>query len=105
MNTELWTAFLSGLKVEKGRLAFRHPEGKWYNEEALAGFLAPFVTEGRLIFRGEDGTEWGFHFDAKGGVNQIAVGVQPSVLRLMKENRVPRDLRTGENETFLSPMR
>ncbi len=45
--------------------------GVWKGEEELVRFLAPYVNEGRLVFKCRDGTAWGYSFDGRGNVRRI----------------------------------
>ena len=42
--------------------------GKWYADKILAEILAPFVESGDIVYQGEDGERWGYHFDGTGRV-------------------------------------
>ena len=43
----------------------------WTGEEEFVRFVAPYVQEGRLVFKCRDGTAWGYWFDGRGNVKRI----------------------------------
>lgn len=61
---------LEGIEIIDGYLKLKNGDyyRKWYQDEEMVKFLAPFLDEGTINFTGEDGEKWGYLFDGKGGV-------------------------------------
>ena len=59
--------FLEGMQVDnEGYIDLEEPYGNWDDYEGFIKFLLPYVKKGDITFKGEDGEQWGYHFDGKG---------------------------------------
>lgn len=64
-----WQWFFENIKItSEGNIDPDGYNGKWYDTNKLALWLADKVEKGRLEYTGEDGAKWGFEFDGKGKV-------------------------------------
>ncbi len=77
-KSELARYYLEDLLIEEGQIRFIEYYNKWYGDGEFARFLAPYVQEGSLVFRGEDGINWGYWFDGKGNVQIIEFIERPT---------------------------
>ena len=63
-----WFGYYADIEVEDdGRIVFEDYWRKFYEEDAFAEWLAPYVAEGHIWCYGEEpGDVWAIHFDGKG---------------------------------------
>ena len=58
-------------RMDDTSIYFNDTFALWTGEERFVRFIAPFVEEGRLVFKCRDGTAWGYWFDGQGNVKRI----------------------------------
>lgn len=61
----------SALRMDHTYVSFKETYTLWTSEERFVRFLAPFVREGRLVFKDRAGETWGYWFDGRGNVRRI----------------------------------
>lgn len=64
---------IGDMVVEDNGYFYFEDECKFYGSDDFINYLAPLVTEGDLLFRGEDGEQWGYRFDGKGKVKGLKI--------------------------------